>query len=323
MPSIEVIHRDPAGREPVDEALARLDGVRIEACPSGPALPAVEDLEARGVDLAILSMPRAGDVDRAWMGRFADGEGRVDLLVILREATEAEILSLVRIGVPYILGSVPGAKLLDESIRRILQVRALAGEIRAEARPSLDVSFAVRDWLEITAPSEPRFLERFHQAARILCGTRIPRRALMSLLYAISEIGLNAIEWGNEKDPGKRIRLSLCLLADRVLLKVEDEGRGFAHEGLSDPTADPAGHLARRRAQGKRIGGFGIWMVRGLMDEVLYSERGNTVILQMILDPEGLSGPRPEAPARDAKGAVARTDPVRIGAPKDAPPGRS
>jgi len=285
MTSIVVVHRDPLGRSAVDEAVGRLEGARVEVRDPGEPLPSLEDLAARAADVVVLAVPRAADVERAWVARF-DPAGGTDLLVVLREAAEAEILDLVKLGIPYLAGSASGAKGLADSIRRIIQVRALTREIRRTAQPSLEISCAIRDWLEVTAPSEPRFLERFHRAARILCETRLSRRALQSLLYAISEIGLNAIEWGNKLDPEKRIRLSLCLLADRILLKVEDEGPGFAHDGLPDPTADPAGHLARRKKEGKRSGGFGIWMVKGLMDEVLFSDRGNAVVLQKYLDVE-------------------------------------
>lgn len=286
MTRILVIHRDPAGLEPFEEAIRSLGDLEVEVVGPEAPPPSPEALEAGGVDLVLLRVGRARDVDRAWLEGIRDRGRDVEVLIALDAATEREIVELVRLGAAYLHERARGRSALLGSIRRILRLRALTDDLRGERRGAMELSCAVRDWLEVTAPSEPRFLERFHHVARLLCETRFTNRQLQSLLYAISEIGLNAIEWGNRKDPRKRIRLSFCLLEDRVLLKVEDEGEGFDPDRLADPTADPAAHLARRKAQGKRIGGFGIWMVKGLMDEVLYSDRGNTVVMVKYLDAE-------------------------------------
>ena len=43
--------------------------------------------------------------------------------------------------------------------------------------------------------------------------------------------------------------------------------------------ADPAKHLDVRRALGIRVGGFGILMTRGMVDEMTYNDAGNEVRL--------------------------------------------
>jgi anti-sigma regulatory factor (Ser/Thr protein kinase) len=53
----------------------------------------------------------------------------------------------------------------------------------------------------------------------------------------------------------------------------------FAPDGLPDPSDDHAAHAERRRRAGKRPGGYGIHIVRQLMDEVRYNEKGNVVIM--------------------------------------------
>ncbi|MBL8140144.1 MAG: histidine kinase, partial [Acidobacteria bacterium] len=42
---------------------------------------------------------------------------------------------------------------------------------------------------------------------------------------------------------------------------------------------DPITHLERRADKGKRAGGFGMLLVREIVDELVYNERGNEVIL--------------------------------------------
>jgi len=52
-----------------------------------------------------------------------------------------------------------------------------------------------------------------------------------------------------------------------------------AHSAAGNPADDPMAHLERRAAQGLRPGGFGMLLVRKLVDEVMYSEAGNEVLL--------------------------------------------
>ena len=42
-----------------------------------------------------------------------------------------------------------------------------------------------------------------------------------------------------------------------------------------------------KRKSGKRAGGYGLHIVRHIMDEVLYNERGNVVLLSKRLGSEG------------------------------------
>ncbi|MCX7934686.1 MAG: ATP-binding protein, partial [Planctomycetota bacterium] len=118
-----------------------------------------------------------------------------------------------------------------------------------------------------------------------LFATRLPRETCEDLRVAIEEVGRNAIEWGNRFDPQKRLRISYCFFHDRVVLKFEDEGEGFQPQSLPDPSADLHGHLAARASAGKRPGGFGVLLVQSIMDEVVYSEKGNVVVMTKFISP--------------------------------------
>ena len=61
---------------------------------------------------------------------------------------------------------------------------------------------------------------------------------------------------------------------------------------LAGPADDPVAHMHVREAKGIRPGGFGLLMVRGSVDELLYNEKRNEVVFVKYLD-EGAA--RPEA----------------------------
>jgi hypothetical protein len=55
------------------------------------------------------------------------------------------------------------------------------------------------------------------------------------------------------------------------------------HAAIGNPEGSPIRHAEVRAEQGKRPGGFGILLTRNLVDELLYSERGNEVIFVKYL----------------------------------------
>ena len=69
-----------------------------------------------------------------------------------------------------------------------------------------------------------------------------------------------------------------------VVYYVRDPGRGFrpesmTHAAIGRPGDDPLAHIAERIERGLRPGGFGLLIVRQIVDEVLFSEAGNEVVL--------------------------------------------
>ena len=63
-----------------------------------------------------------------------------------------------------------------------------------------------------------------------------------------------------------------------------DPGPGFSfqkleHAAVSNPETAPFEHSEVRERLGLRPGGFGILMTRQLVDELIYNEKGNEVLL--------------------------------------------
>jgi anti-sigma regulatory factor (Ser/Thr protein kinase) len=73
--------------------------------------------------------------------------------------------------------------------------------------------------------------------------------------------------------------------AERALLYyVRDPGQGFSfaklkHAAVSNTTEAPMEHIGTRMEMGLRPGGFGILMTRSLVDDLIYNEMGNEVLL--------------------------------------------
>ncbi len=97
-----------------------------------------------------------------------------------------------------------------------------------------------------------------------------------NLLIALTEAVNNAIHHGNRLDPSKTVTLGYEKKGDRIIFMVQDQGPGFDHENLPDPT-DPQ-NLEKPH-------GRGVFLMRALADEVEFMDNGATAILAFSLKP--------------------------------------
>lgn len=97
-----------------------------------------------------------------------------------------------------------------------------------------------------------------------------------NILIALTEAVNNAIHHGNRLDSTKQVTLSYSAQDDRIVFTVSDQGPGFDHENLPDPT-DPQNI--------EKPHGRGVFLMRALADEVVFSDHGSTAALAFSLKP--------------------------------------
>jgi len=84
----------------------------------------------------------------------------------------------------------------------------------------------------------------------------------------VEEAVRNAIVHGNKSDPKRQVRLGYWVDKGVLNIEVEDEGAGFDHKLVKDPTEDE--NILRNS-------GRGVYLIKKLMDNVEYSTKGNKV----------------------------------------------
>jgi anti-sigma regulatory factor (Ser/Thr protein kinase)/CheY-like chemotaxis protein len=117
----------------------------------------------------------------------------------------------------------------------------------------------------------------------------LPDAETEEVATAFREILVNAMEHGGKFDPSQHVEVSYVRTRRMVLCRVKDPGQGFSmeelqHSAIANPEEDPFRHMETREAQGKRPGGFGILMASKLVDDLIYNEKGNEVLLVKYLD---------------------------------------
>src|SRR5262249_7873545 len=110
-----------------------------------------------------------------------------------------------------------------------------------------------------------------------------------NIATAFREILLNAIEHGGGSDPGQWVVIPYVRMKRAVMYYVRDPGKGFSfgdlpHAAISNPQESPVEHAEVREKLGMRPGGFGLLITRQLVDEMLYNEAGNEVLLIKYLN---------------------------------------
>ena len=105
------------------------------------------------------------------------------------------------------------------------------------------------------------------------------RRLHLNFRVGLTEALSNAMLYGNAQDPQKRVRVEVNVRRDEIHACVTDEGNGFDPCTVPDPTVP---------ANLQKEGGRGLFLMRKLMDEVRFNERGNsvTLVLRLELDAE-------------------------------------
>ncbi len=96
-----------------------------------------------------------------------------------------------------------------------------------------------------------------------------------NIMIAVTESVHNAIRHGNKGDAKKNVHLSLSLQDNVIRFTVQDEGIGFNHDKLPDPTAPE---------NIDQPGGRGIFLMKHLSDEVNFLNDGRVVELVFYLD---------------------------------------
>jgi DNA-binding response OmpR family regulator len=128
-----------------------------------------------------------------------------------------------------------------------------------------------------------RLLQFFREASVL------PDAETEEVATAFREILLNAMEHGGKFDPTQHVEVSYVSTQRMVLCKVKDPGTGFSleelkHSAIANPPDQPFLHMEERENRGMRPGGFGILMSKKLVDDLIYNDKGNEVLLIKYLD---------------------------------------
>lgn len=272
---------DDRGLRHVLSALLQDAGHRVESASDGPE--ALEMLgEGARFDLVLLDigLPSMNGLDV--LARARDLPSPPLVIVMTADDTSATVVEAVRRqAYRYLRKPFPPNEIID----------VVNEASRPAAVMPIEVVSAKPEWLELVAPCTLETADRIQSFVMHLEAS-LPEPVREAVAQAFRELLTNAVEWGGKLDPSRKVRIS-CVRTKRLLLyRIADPGEGFdidrlRHAAIMNPDDDPMRHLSVREEQGLRPGGFGLAMTRSLVDDLIYNEARNEVLLIKYLDEGG------------------------------------
>jgi anti-sigma regulatory factor (Ser/Thr protein kinase)/ActR/RegA family two-component response regulator len=242
-------------------------------------LAALALVEKRQFDLVITGENTSGAADVELLRKIRRVRPHTRIIILTNESTPVDVIASMRerafsyFSTPFSSGS------FAEMIRLASKEECWDDGIEVlSANPA---------WVRLAARCDQRTAERLLQFFHEMIDLPGPEQE--DVATAFREILLNAIEHGGHFDRNQYVEISYVQASHIVLCRVKDPGEGFSleeikHAAVANPPDDPLRHQAFRDAQGLRPGGFGVLLARHLVDELIYGEKGNEVLLIKYLD---------------------------------------
>lgn len=253
-------------------------GFEIAEAADGPA--AIEAIERQSPDVMLLDVGLPGMNGLEVLARARGLAAPPRVVVITADDTPDTLLRAIRgQALRYVTKPFAPATIVE------LVTDVLSGP--ATTLP-IEVVSARPEWVELVAPCALEVADRI-QGFIMQLDADLPQNVRESVGQAFRELLYNAIEWGGKLDPSRHVRIS-CLRAQRMLLyRIADPGEGFDIEGLThsaicNPDDNPLQHAYIREEKGLRPGGLGLVLTRALVDELIYNEARNEVVLIKYLE---------------------------------------
>jgi len=238
-------------------------------------MKALQALQKTRFDLVLLDiwMPKLNGL--GLLGRLHEQKYVPKIVVMTSDRTSDTLLDALRGRVYQFL-----AKPLDASTLLATVENALSTSPEV---PAIEVISANANWVELMVPCERSVVSRV-QSFLIHMDTGLPPDVLEKVGYAFRELLNNAIEWGGHLDPNLKVRVSYIRTKKLLMYRLDDPGQGFKlaelkHAAINNPKDNPMAHMQEREAMGLRPGGLGLLLSQQLLDELVFNEAHNSVVL--------------------------------------------
>ena len=258
-----------------DEILTRLPGLDdLDVEHVTTAAAGLQRLTDKPFDVLLLSPASSLDEDLAFLARARVLRPAIRAVFLADFATPEAVVAAMRAQVFAVFTRPFHPEQIADLVRK-------AADVDDWTDRGIRVLSASPDWITllvsarlVTADRLVTFVDQLHRRL-------FPDPTMDHLLMAFREILLNAIEHGAGLDPDKDVRVDAIRTRRALTFYFRDPGPGFVPETVAHVASagDPVSHIERRQQAGLRPGGFGLMLSRQLVDEVIYNEVGNEVLL--------------------------------------------
>src|SRR5271165_617809 len=233
-------------------------------------------------DLVITGRHTSGREDVAFLRRIRSVRPHTRMIILADESTPADVIASMR---EYAFGYLSKSFSM-ESLSEIVQM-ALDSPAWDDG---IEIVSATPQWLTLHVRCEVQTADRLLHFMSEIADLDLPDDERRDVGMAFREMLLNAMEHGGHFDPTQYVEISYVRTSHMVMCRIKDPGQGFSleeirHAAVGNPPEDPTAHISVRHEQGMRPGGFGVMLAKHLVDDLIYGEKGNEVLLVKYLNP--------------------------------------
>ena len=268
-----IVDDDPSIHELVQAMLA---GTRWESDSAANAQEALALLESRAAyQVLLVDILMPGMDGLALLGQLRSRYADVPVVMMTVKNTPDHVLGSLR---------QEAAAYISKPFSRDTLLTTLQGALSTSVSgDDIKILSDKPNWISLQIRCRIATADRLTQFVRELPSDLDPDQR-EHVATAFRELLMNAVEHGGHLDPEKTVDLSYIRTARSIVYYIRDPGEGFsmdalAHAAVSNTAEEPFRHVELRRQMGIRPGGFGLLMTKSFADELIYSAKGNEVIL--------------------------------------------
>jgi DNA-binding response OmpR family regulator len=242
-----------------------------EAPDNAAALKLVQALK---FDFILTSEMSSGRDDVELLRKMRRFRSHTPVIILTDDTTPADVVDAIREGAFSYFSQPISFPALAEMVKSAIE--------EPSWDDGLEVLSGTSEWLRLAARCDIKTADRLVQFVHVMMDIPDSERDIVAA--ALRELLLNAIEYGGKFDPRQYVEMSYLRTQRAVACRVKDPGEGFSfdeisHAAVMNPPHDPLRHLGFREVQNLRPGGFGVLLARNSVDELIYNEQGNDVLL--------------------------------------------
>lgn len=240
----------------------------------------LQRLRVRSFGVVVTNPDSSVEEDLALLEEMRTIRPGVKCIVLARHSTPDEIIAALRARV-FACFTPP-----FDAVEVAHLARRAASD--SEWRDDIHVLSARPGWVSVRVNCRLPTAERLVTFAKEL-SAQLPEDTRQEIMLAFREILMNAMEHGAAFNPEQVVEVTGVRTERAMVFYVRDPGAGFHRESLTNaaianPADDPTAHIVQREAEGLRPGGYGLLLASGTVDELIYNEIGNEVLLIKYVD---------------------------------------
>jgi anti-sigma regulatory factor (Ser/Thr protein kinase) len=238
--------------------------------------------KSRSFDLVITGRHTSGRDDVEFLRRIRSLRPHTRMIILTDDSTPTDVLASMR---EHAFGYLSKSFSIG-SLSEIVQL-ALESPVWDDG---IEVLSGTPQWIRLHVRCDMQAADRLLLFMGEITELDLPDHERRDIGTAFREMLLNAMEHGGHFDPTQYVEISYVHTTRMVMCRIKDPGQGFSleeirHAAVGNPPEDPTAHIALRDENGMRPGGYGVMLAKHLVDDLIYGEQGNDVLLVKYLNP--------------------------------------